>query len=155
MKKEWRFEPIITLVIYLGKEGEWDGAKSLYELVEPDESLYPYVNNYRLNLYDYHEYEDFSIFKTENRVLFEILSHQADVEEIKTTKEDGREVYDLCKAFEDYKAEGRLEDIFGDSNGGKGSIQICIAIRYSGERSHSLCKPRSRCKINYSVWRFY
>lgn len=97
-----------------------------------------------MNLFDYHEYEDFSIFKTENRVLFEILSHQADVEgmkeaimqhpeyyegldlesvhaigmiagikldpeEIKTTKEDGREVYDLCKAFEDYKAEGRAE----------------------------------------------
>lgn len=32
-----------------------------------------------------------------------------DPDKIKITKEDGREVYDLCKAFEDYKAEGRAE----------------------------------------------
>ena len=32
------------------------------------------MTNHKLNLFDYHEYEDFSFFKTENRMLFELLS---------------------------------------------------------------------------------
>ena len=39
MRKEEKFVPVITLVLYLGKEKEWDGAKSLYELLEIDEDL--------------------------------------------------------------------------------------------------------------------
>ena len=126
--------------------GLWDGARSLYELLELDERLKPYVNNHRLNLYDYHEKKDYSLFQTENRVLFEFLSHagdkegmkesmrehpdwysQLDLESVKAIegiagismdpalmkemREDGEEVYNMCKAFEDYKEEGREEGL--------------------------------------------
>lgn len=40
----------------------------------------PYVSNYRFNLYDYHEHKDFSVFKTENRYLFETLARSEDKE---------------------------------------------------------------------------
>ena len=36
------------------------------------------MNDYKLNLYDYHEHQDFSVFKTENRILFEALSCAGD-----------------------------------------------------------------------------
>ena len=146
MRKEARFMPIITLVLYLGTEGRWDGAESLYELLDMDEVMKPFVSNYRLNLYDYHGQKDFSIFKTENRALFELLSCAGDkekmkemmktypeqydhldedsvramlgiagirvnLEEIRRKREDGKEVYNVCKAFDDYKEEGRLEGI--------------------------------------------
>ena len=52
MKREEKFIPIITLVVYLGVGEAWDGARSLYELLKLDERLKPYVNNHRLNLYD-------------------------------------------------------------------------------------------------------
>ena len=71
MKKEQKFVPIITLVLYMGTDQPWDGARSLHELLEIDERLKPFVNDYKLNLYDYHEHQDFSVFKTENRILFE------------------------------------------------------------------------------------
>lgn len=74
MRKEEKYTPIITLILYLGTEQEWDGAKSLYEILEIAEELKPFVTNHRLNLFDYHEYEDFSFFKTENRIIFELLS---------------------------------------------------------------------------------
>ncbi len=146
MKREEKFIPIITLVVYLGVGEAWDGARSLYELLKLDERLKPYVNNHRLNLYDYHEKKDYSLFQTENRVLFEFLSHagdkegmkesmrehpdwysQLDLESVKAIegiagismdpalmkemKEDGEEVYNMCKAFEDYKEEGREEGL--------------------------------------------
>lgn len=72
MKKDWKFTPVIPLVIYLGKD-KWDAAVTLYELLDIDDNLKPFVNDYRLNLYDYHEETDFNKFKTENKYLFEIL----------------------------------------------------------------------------------
>ena len=47
-------------------------------MTKPDERLKPFVNDYKLNLYDYHEHQDFSVFKTENRILFEALSCAGD-----------------------------------------------------------------------------
>ena len=74
MRKEEKYMPVITLILYLGTEQEWDGAKSLYEMLEIGEEWKPFVTNYKLNLFDYHEYKDFSFFKTENRIIFELLS---------------------------------------------------------------------------------
>ena len=59
-------------------------AKSLYEMLEIGEELKPFVANHKLNLFDYHEYEDYSFFKTENRILFELLSCAKD--EVKMEK---------------------------------------------------------------------
>ena len=69
-----KFIPVITLILYLGKEEAWDGARTLYDLLKIDEELKTFVNNYKINLFDYHEEKDFSKFRTDNRFLFELLS---------------------------------------------------------------------------------
>lgn len=70
--------PVVTLVLYIGKEGFWDCARELYDLLQIGEELKPFVNNFKINVYDYHKEKDFSIFKTENRLLFELLSASDD-----------------------------------------------------------------------------
>ena len=143
IKKGQKYIPIITLVLYVGKSKLWDGAKSLHEMLELDEEIKPFVNNFKINLFDYHDYKDFSMFKTENRLLFEMLANAKDknkmlgvlkrqtrsgevdetsakailgilnvrIDLAKILKKDktGREVYDMCQAFEDYKEEGKRE----------------------------------------------
>jgi hypothetical protein len=49
MKKTDKLLPVITVVIYYGEE-EWDGAKSLYEMMEIPAELRPFVNDYKMNL---------------------------------------------------------------------------------------------------------
>lgn len=78
MRKGEKYIPVITLILYLGRGEAWDGEKSLYELLEIDEELKPFVTNHKLNLFDYHDYKDFSQFKTENRFIFELLSNSKD-----------------------------------------------------------------------------
>ena len=107
-----------------------------------EEELKPFVNDFKLNLFDYHEWKDFSRFKTENRLLFEAIScgrnkrkmkkmlrenpeyKALDLESaraimgmlgvkmkldtVRVRDEEG-EVYDMCKAFDNYKEEGRRE----------------------------------------------
>ena len=46
MKKDQKFTPIIPLILYLGTKSEWDGGKSLYHLLDIDEDLKPFVNDY-------------------------------------------------------------------------------------------------------------
>ena len=94
MKKEQKFVPIITLVLYMGTDQPWDGARSLHELLEIDERLKPFVNDYKLNLYDYHEHQDFSVFKTENRILFEALSCAGDEERMEEMLRSHSEWYE-------------------------------------------------------------
>ena len=101
------------------------------------------MNDFKLNLFDYHDYTSFERFKTANRYLFEALSCgknikkmrrilkenlnykeldeptvkaiagilrlKVNLEKIAKVNEEGKVVYDMCQAFEDYKEEGRRE----------------------------------------------
>ena len=67
----------------MGQDKLWDGAKSLYEMLELEDELKPFVNDFKLNLFDYHEWKDFSRFKTANRLLFEALSCGSDRKRMK------------------------------------------------------------------------
>ena len=45
--------PIVTLVLYFGCEKPWEAPKTLYEnLGKIDKELKPYVNDYKMNLYE-------------------------------------------------------------------------------------------------------
>ena len=62
MRREDKFIPVITIVVYYGKGKSWDGARELHELLDVEgneERVLPFISNYRLNLFDYHEHEEF------------------------------------------------------------------------------------------------
>lgn len=72
MAKDDRFTPVVLIVINLGLE-KWEGATTLHEMLNLPDELKHYVNNYKLNIYDYHDQDDFSVFQSEVRVIFEAL----------------------------------------------------------------------------------
>ena len=97
MRKEDKFIPVITIVVYYGKEKPWDGARTLYELLDVggnEEKILPFVSNYRLNLFDYHDYDDFDRFRSELQPVFEFLRYAGDKESMKTRMEQHREKYE-------------------------------------------------------------
>lgn len=93
IKREERFAPIITLVVYFGTDGIWDGARCLYDLLDIDEELKEYVSNYRLNLYDCHEHDTFEEYKTGLRQVFETVRYAGDKEKLKEIMETNQEAY--------------------------------------------------------------
>ena len=147
MRKEDRFIPVITLIVYYGKEKKWDGAVTLYELLDTEgneELILPFITNYRLNVFDYHEHEEFGQFHSELQSVFEFLRYSEDKKLLKEKLENNRERYEklsnqtkaliaeltnikkipgvtekdlrkgefeMCKAFEDMREEGREEGI--------------------------------------------
>ena len=86
MRKADKFIPVITIVVYYGKEKPWDGARTLHELLDVkgnEEKIFPFISNYRLNLFDYHEYEEFGQFHSELQTVFEFLRYSEEKEQMK------------------------------------------------------------------------
>ena len=137
--KDDMFTPIITIVVYLGKE-KWDGAIELLEILDIPDEMKPYVTNHRINLYDYNKYEGFDNFKTDVSIAFEALSAHNDKNKLRSlfsgkneviesdtmkfigtmldienidkyiiTNEEGVEEGHMCKAIEDLREEGAIE----------------------------------------------
>ena len=85
---------IIMIVIYYGTDKPWDGARCLYDMLQIHKELEPFVTNYKLNLFDYHEYEDFSFLKSENRLLFETLASSKSKREMLAFFEENEKEYE-------------------------------------------------------------
>lgn len=93
MKRDQKLKPIITLVMYMGIDRPWDGARNLYELLKMEPEIESFVSNYKLNLYDFHEDKDFSRFQDENRMLLEALSCMGDVEKFEQMVDENPDLY--------------------------------------------------------------
>ena len=66
MRKGDKYIPVITIVVYYVSGKPWDGARTLYELLDikgNEESILPFISDYQMNIFDYHEYDDFGQWK--------------------------------------------------------------------------------------------
>lgn len=142
ISKNEKFIPVVAIVVYFGSK-KWDGARTLYGLLDIDEDsgIENFITNYKLNLYDYHDYENFDAFQTELKNVFETLKYAGRKSELKKRldedftyqqlEEDTVELIEvltnvkiqrikeveeqsmgnMCQAFEDYRQEGVEEGI--------------------------------------------
>ena len=67
--------PVITLVLYMGHKGRWNYPKNIMGVVDVDERLKPYVNDYKINLFElaYLPEEKRKLFKSDFRVVVDYL----------------------------------------------------------------------------------
>ena len=67
--------PVITLVLYFGYNSRWNHPKSLFELLEIDEMVKPYVNDFKMNLFEiaYLDREKIDMFESDFWILADYL----------------------------------------------------------------------------------
>lgn len=78
MKNTDKFIPVITVVVYYG-EKEWDGAKTLHEMLNIPEKMIKYVNDYKMLLVEAKE-NNLVLHNVNNRDLFSLLEILLDTE---------------------------------------------------------------------------
>ena len=78
MKKTDKFIPVITVVVYYG-EKEWDGAKSLHEMLNIPEKMAKYVNDYKMLLVEAKD-NNLVLHNANNRDFFNLLELLLDTE---------------------------------------------------------------------------
>ncbi len=103
MKRDDKLAPVITVVVYYGKD-EWDGAKSLHEMLELSDEWADYVNDYKMLLVEARK-SNLVFHNMNNRHLFgllEILLEQGqnanEVKNIAIAYADGNEI-ETCVAM--------------------------------------------------------
>ncbi|MBE5886415.1 MAG: hypothetical protein E7284_08455 [Lachnospiraceae bacterium] len=96
-RKTDRLIPIYTIVVYWG-EKEWDGAKSLRELIDlpiEDEELrqemLKRIPDYRIQVYDLNKETDFTAFQTSLKTVFEFYSTRKNKDELRNYMNTHRE----------------------------------------------------------------
>ncbi len=132
IRKDDKFIPIITLVVYYGKEHPWDGAVCLHDLLDIDDQFKKYVNNYRLNLYDCHKHDTFEEYHTELRQVFEIIRYADDKEKLQKVISENRTAYSSIdgetKALLETVANVRLQEECGRMENGEKKYSLCKAF---------------------------
>ena len=127
--------PVITLVIHFS-ETEWDGAKSLHEMMEwPDVHLKEYVQDYKIQLIDPAKIkpEEFEKLSTSLREVLEYIKYSKDKKKLRKLVENNprmtmevnaarviqavtgtkfriseeMEVVDMCQAIDEMMADSR------------------------------------------------
>ena len=67
--------PVITLVLYLGHKSRWNYPKNIMGIIDVDNRLKPYINDYKINLFEiaYLPEEKRKLFKSDFRVVVDYL----------------------------------------------------------------------------------
>ena len=114
--------PVITLVLYFGYNSRWNQPKSLFELLEIDERIKPYVNDFKINLFEiaYLDREKIDMFKSDFRILADYL-YQMRVNKNyvagDTVIEHVDELLMLMSAMtNDYRFEETINEVKGKEN---------------------------------------
>ena len=138
MRKEDKFLPVVTVVIYYG-EKSWDGARDLHGVLSIPEEIRPFVGNYPMHLVEVVD-NNLQFENADNRDLFQLFnlvynssldkkermqkaqeyenSHSIDVDvirvlaaanNVKLEKTDKKERLKVCTLFEEIAKDSRIE----------------------------------------------
>ena len=121
--------PVITLVLYLGYEKEWNYPKTLFEVLDIDEDIKPYVNDFKINLFEiaYLDREKIDLFKSDFRILADYLYQMRvnkDYIADETTIEHVEELLTLMSVM---TGDNRFEETINDLKG-KEKINMCEVL---------------------------
>ena len=121
--------PVISLVLYLGFEQKWLYPKNLLGIIDVDEKLRPYVNDYKINLFEiaYLDREIIDSFKSDFWILADYL-HQMRVNRnyVADNKSIGH-IEELLMLMSAMTGDKRFEEIIDEANT-KEVVNMCEVL---------------------------
>ena len=121
--------PVITLVLYLGYEKEWNYPKTLFEVLDIDEDIKPYVNDFKINLFEiaYLDREKIDLFKSDFRILADYLYQMRKNRDYIADETDIAHVEELLTLMSAMTGDNRFEETINDLKG-KEKINMCEVL---------------------------
>jgi hypothetical protein len=75
MRKGDRINPIINIVIYYGEKHNWDGPILLSDMMDIDEDLKPYINDYKIHVLNMRSAAKLPFRNKDNKDFFSVMEH--------------------------------------------------------------------------------
>ena len=121
--------PVITLVLYLGYEKRWNYPKRLFDVLDIDKDIRPYVNDFKINLFEiaYLEREKIDLFKSDFRILADYLYQMRKNRDYIADKTNIGHVEELLTLMSAMTGDNRFEETINDFKG-KEKVNMCEVL---------------------------
>lgn len=119
--------PVITLVLYFG-DGEWNKPKNLLGCLDIPENLKPYVNDYKINLFEICRLPDEQIskFRSDFKIVADYFAKRKRVTGYHGTKDTIRHVDEFFKLMKVLTNDNKFESIYNENiSNAKGGVNMC------------------------------
>lgn len=120
--------PVVTLVLYFGTK-RWNKATSLFEALDIADEWKPYVNDYKINLFEiaFLEPEQVAKFKSDFRIVADYFVQTRMSKDYVPSKENFKHVDEILKLFRILTDDSRFEEVQNNSDEG-GARNMCEAL---------------------------
>ena len=129
-KKQKKRYPVATLVLYFGTEEKWSKAKHLYDCFEIPEKLKPFVNDYKINVFNiaFLSPKTIAMFKSDFKIIAEYFRAKRLNQKYKGSQEKLKHANETLKMFSALTGDNSFEKVYNESNFKKGGITMCDVV---------------------------
>ena len=129
-KNQKKRYPVATLVLYFGTEEKWSKAKHLYDCFEIPEKLKPFVNDYKINVFNiaFLSPKTIAMFKSDFKIIAEYFRAKRLNQKYKGSKEKLKHANETLKMFSALTGDNSFEKVYNESNFKKGGITMCDVV---------------------------
>lgn len=131
--------PVITLVLYFGYEQRWKTPRTLYDCLNIPEELLPYVNDYKMNLFEiaYLNDEQVQMFQSDFRIVADYFVQMRKNRDYKAPATTITHVHELLQLMSVMTKDSRFEDAYNQEiKGGNVSMsEVLDRVEKKGKNS--------------------
>ena len=129
-KKQKKRYPVATLVLYFGTEEKWSKAKNLYDCFQIPEKLKPFVNDYKINVFNiaFLSPKTISMFKSDFKIIAEYFRAKRLNQKYKGSQEKLKHANETLKMFSALTGDNSFEKVYNEGNSKKGGITMCDVV---------------------------
>ena len=129
-KKAKQRYPVATIVLYFGTKEKWSTPKNLFGCFKVPEELKPFVNDYKINVFNIAWLSDKTIdmFQSDFKIVAKYFQTVRLKREYKGTNEEIRHVDALLKMLSALTGDNSFEEVYNESNLNKGGVTMCEVV---------------------------
>ena len=142
MEKGQKRYPVITLVLYFGDE-RWNRNKTLMECLDVPDRLKPYVNDYKINLFEICTLTDsqISCFKSDFKIVADYFAKRNKIPDYRGSRETIKHVDEFFKLMKVLTNDNKFETLYNENmmkNGGATMDTFLDLVMEKGEKKGKL-----------------
>ena len=129
-KNQKKRYPVATLVLYFGTEEKWYKEKHLYDCFEVPEKLKPFVNDYKINVFNiaFLSPKTIAMFKSDFKIIAEYFRAKRLNQKYIGSKEKLKHANETLKMFSALTGDDSFEKVYNEDNFKKGGITMCDVV---------------------------
>lgn len=122
--------PVATLVLYFGTDEKWSEAKRLHECFNIPEKLKPFVNDYKINVFNiaFLNPKIIAMFKSDFKIITEYFRAKRLNQKYKGSKEKLQHTNETLKMFSALTGDDSFEKAYNEGNFERGGVTMCDVV---------------------------